>query len=116
MIDLAKSTGAGASTGLAQFGLPDRAPGAFDALLATLIERMGARWAVKDAATGRYLGVSADMAEFLGRAPQDVIGRSDTELLDAPLATALRAAEQTALAQGQPLTSEHRFEWKGTRH
>ncbi|HEV8312680.1 MAG TPA: diguanylate cyclase [Burkholderiaceae bacterium] len=116
MIDLAKSTGAGASTGLAQLGLPDRAPGALDALLATLIERMGARWAVKDAATGRYLGVSADMAEFFGRAPQDVIGRSDTELLDAPLATAFRAAEQTALAQGQPLTSEHRFEWKGARH
>ena len=116
MIDLAKSIGAASSAGLMQFGLPGGPSGPMDALAAALIERLGARWAVKDATSGRYAGVSAEMASLLGRAPQDVIGRTDTELLDAPLATALRAAEQTALAQGQPLTSEHRFEWKGIRH
>jgi diguanylate cyclase (GGDEF)-like protein len=116
MIDLAKSTGADSSAGLAQFGLPDRPAGALDVLLSALVDRLGARWAVKDAGTGRYLGVSAEMAGFLGRASQDVVGRTDSELLDAPLATALRAAEQTTLAQGDPLTSEHRFEWRGARH
>ena len=55
------------------------------------------------------------MAAFLHRPPADVLGRSDAELFDAPLATALRAAEQTALAQGAPLASEHRFEWAGAR-
>jgi diguanylate cyclase (GGDEF)-like protein len=116
MNDLAKSSGAGGPAGLTQLGLPDRPPGALDALLGGLIERLGAAWAVKDAASGRYVGVSAGMASFLGRTPQDVVGRTDNELLDASLATALRAAEQTALAQPQPLTSEHRFEWKGARH
>ena len=72
--------------------------------------------AIKDAATGRYEYVNAAMARFLGRAAADILGHSDAELVDPALATAWRAAEQTALAQAQPLSSEHRFEWAGARH
>jgi diguanylate cyclase (GGDEF)-like protein len=72
--------------------------------------------AIKDAATGRYEHVNAAMAKFLGRAPQDIVGRVDAELVDPSLATAWRAADHTALAQLQALSSEHRFEWSGLRH
>ena len=44
------------------------------------------------------------------------VGHTDAELFDPSLATVWRAAEQTALAQPQPLSSEHRFEWAGERH
>jgi diguanylate cyclase (GGDEF)-like protein len=78
--------------------------------------RQGALLSIKDAATGRYEHVNEAMARFLGRAAADILGRSDAELVDPALATAWRAAEQTALAQAQPLGSEHRFEWAGARH
>jgi diguanylate cyclase (GGDEF)-like protein len=84
--------------------------------LPALVDRQGALLAVKDVASGRYLHVNAAMATLIGRAPNEVIGRTDIELLDAPIVTALRAAEQTALAQPQPLTSEHRFDMRGERH
>ncbi len=102
---------------------PDRAgavdPG-FDPVLADVLDawlsRQGALLSVKDAASGRYEHVNEAMARFLGRAAPDILGHSDAELVDPALATMWRAAEQTALAQGQPLGSEHRFEWAGARH
>lgn len=84
----------------------------FDAAMA----RQGAMLSIKDAATGRYEYVNATMARFLGRAAADIRGHSDAELVDPALATAWRASEQTALAQAQPLSIEHRFEWAGARH
>lgn len=84
----------------------------FDAAMA----RQGAMLSIKDAATGRYEYVNAAMARFLGRAAADIRGHSDAELVDPALATAWRASEQTALAQAQPLSIEHRFEWAGARH
>jgi diguanylate cyclase (GGDEF)-like protein len=78
--------------------------------------RQGALLSVKDAATGRYEHVNEAMARFLGRPASEILGRSDAELVDPALATAWRAAEQTALAQVPPLGSEHRFEWAGGRH
>jgi diguanylate cyclase (GGDEF)-like protein len=78
--------------------------------------RQGALLSIKDAATGRYEHVNEAMARFLGRTAADILGRSDAELVDPALATAWRAAEQTALAQAQPLGTEHRFEWAGARH
>lgn len=71
--------------------------------------------AVKDAASGRYLFVNAAMAALVGREPGDVVGRTDAEIFDGQIAAALRAAEQTAIAQGVPLVSDHRFEWLGQR-
>jgi diguanylate cyclase (GGDEF)-like protein len=80
------------------------------------LQRHGAMLAIKDAGTGRYEHVNAAMARFIGRAAADICGHMDSELVDPALATAWRAAEQTALAQAQPLCSEHRFEWAGSRH
>jgi len=84
-------------------------------LLPVLLARRGDLLAVKDARSGRYEHVNEAMAGFLRRPARDVRGLTDTELFDAPLATALRAADQTALAQGAVLASEHRFEWADAR-
>jgi diguanylate cyclase (GGDEF)-like protein len=94
---------------------PGFAPVLADVLDAWL-SRHGAMLSVKDAASGRYEHVNEAMARFLGRSASDILGRSDAELVDPALATTWRAAEQTALAQSQPLGSEHRFEWAGARH
>jgi diguanylate cyclase (GGDEF)-like protein len=89
-------------------------------LLAGVLEawltRHGAMLSIKDASTGRYEYVNEAMARFLGRAARDICGHADSELVDPVLATAWRAAEQTALAQAQPSSTEHRFEWAGARH
>ena len=87
----------------------------FARLLPALLERHGEWLAVKDARTGRYVHVNAAMAAFLRRDAAQVIGHTDAELFDTTLGTMLRAAEQTALAQTEPLLSEHHFEWAGTR-
>jgi diguanylate cyclase (GGDEF)-like protein len=93
---------------------------AFDPVLSDVLDawlaRQGAMLSVKDAATGRYEHVNDAMARFLGRSLSDIRGHTDAELVDPALATAWRAAEHTALAQDQPLSSEHRFEWAGARH
>jgi len=87
-------------------------PGVLSAWLA----RQGAMLSIKDADNGRYEHVNDAMARFLGRPVSDICGHTDAELVDPALATAWRAAEHTALAQDQPLSSEHRFEWAGARH
>jgi len=84
-------------------------------LMPEMLSRRGDLLAVQDAADGRYVCVNPAMAAFLRRPPTEVPGCSGAELFDAPLATALRAAEQTALTHGAPLASEHRFEWGGVR-
>ncbi len=86
------------------------------ALLPAALARHGELLAVKDARSGRYVHVNDAMARWLRRPPAEVLGRSDAELFDAATATALRAAEQTALAQREPLVSEHQFEHAGSRH
>lgn len=85
------------------------------ALLPVALARQGDLLAVKDVRSGRYVHVNPAMAAWLGRPAQDVVGCSDNDLFDASVATALRAAEQTALAQGEPLVSDHRFEHAGSR-
>lgn len=85
-------------------------------VLPWVVERQGAMLSVKDTGTGRYQHVNPAMTAWLGVSADEVLGHTDAELFDAPLATAFRAAEQTALAQPGGLTSEHRFEWRGSRH
>ena len=80
------------------------------------LARQGAMLSIKDAATGHYAYVNDAMARFLGQPAAQLLGHADAELVDPALATAWRAAEQTALAQPQGLSSEHRFEWAGARH
>jgi diguanylate cyclase (GGDEF)-like protein len=64
---------------------------------------------VKDMASGRLAYANDAMAALLGRPAAELEGRTDQELFEGPLATALRAADQTAAAQAEPLLSEHRF-------
>ncbi len=100
------AAGADAPSMLAALGL----------LLQALAPRQGLMIGIKDGVDGRYLLASPALAAFFGRAATEVVGRTDGELVDATLAMSLRAADQTALAQGGVLSSEHRFEWRGRRH
>lgn len=85
------------------------------ALLPAVLAQQGAALAVKELPSGRWAYADAAMVSMLQRQPAALIGRTDNEIFDGAVATALRAAEQTALAHGQPLLSEHRFEWAGAR-
>ena len=101
----------------ASAGRPDTAMlGAAGKLLVAYAALPGVMYGLKDASDGRYLVVSESMAQFYGRPLDDVIGRNDTELLDPTLGAAMRAADQTALAHGRQLTSEHRFDWRDNKH
>ena len=84
-------------------------------LLHALLRRQGALLSIKEADSGRYAFVNSAMAQLLGHPLENILGRTDAELVEPALATAWRAGEQTALAQRQVLASEHRFEWAGTR-
>ncbi len=100
--------------------VPPLAAGELDRLLAgllpSLLLRRGEMLAVKEVGTGRYVHANEAMAAFLRCPLAQLPGRSDAEVFDPPLLTALRAAEHTALAHGEPLTSEHRFEFAGVKH
>jgi diguanylate cyclase (GGDEF)-like protein len=85
-------------------------------VLPVVLSRQGALLSVKDAASGRFLHVNPEMAAFLRHSPEALSGLTDADVLDPVVATALRAAEHTALAQSEPLVSDHRFEWSGLRH
>jgi len=85
------------------------------ALLPVVLRRHDELLAVKQADSGRHVHVNAAMAEFLGREPAAVLGRTDAELMDPALAMVLRAADASALAHAGPLVSDHRFEWAGQR-
>lgn len=85
------------------------------ALLPAVLQRHGELLAVKELPGGQYVHVNDAMAGLLRRAPADVLGHGDSALFDVSVATVLRAAEQTAIAYGEPLSSEHRFEIAGHR-
>ncbi|MDE2369468.1 MAG: diguanylate cyclase [Burkholderiales bacterium] len=85
-------------------------------LLPVLLQREGQLLAIKDLASNTLVHVNEAMLGFLQRAPHEVLGHGDADVFDSPaLMTALRAADHTAVAHGQALTSEHRFEWKGVK-
>ncbi len=84
-------------------------------LLPAVLDRTGELLAVKDLETGLYVHVNKAMAAFLRRPIADVLGRGDAELFDSAMTVAMRATEQTALAHGTALVSEHRFERDGVR-
>lgn len=85
-----------------------------NALLA-LLDARGVLVAVKDTA-GRYLYANSRYAGFVGRAPDDLLGHTDLELMPPADAAALRAADQRALTAGAPSDDEHRFERADGKH
>jgi diguanylate cyclase (GGDEF)-like protein len=80
------------------------------ALLSAVLERQAALLAIKAADGGRYVHVNEALAERLGRAPGDLIGRTDGDLFEPELAAALRSADQAALAAGGVTQGEQRIE------
>jgi diguanylate cyclase (GGDEF)-like protein len=84
-------------------------------LVPMLLQRDGDALAVKDAATGHYLHADAALLSWLGCEARDVIGRSDAALFDSVAVASMRTADQTALAQVEPLITEHKLELLGTR-
>ena len=88
---------------------------ALSELLPAMLKQRGDLLAVKDGGSGRYVHVDTAMAALLGKPAAEVVGHTDAELLDAAIAGALRAADQTALAQTEPLRSDHRHDWPSGR-
>jgi diguanylate cyclase (GGDEF)-like protein len=86
------------------------------ALLSGFGQVNGAPMSVKELDTGQYRYVNAAMAALFGCSVDDVVGRTDAQLLSSHRAAALRAADHTAEAQHpQPSQTDHRFEWRGQR-
>ena len=88
---------------------------ALAALLLRALDGLELLVSVKDIASGRYLHVNERMAGLFDLTPQAMVGLVDAELLDAAQATALRAAEHSAVAQVEPLPGEQRIERDGRR-
>ena len=84
------------------------------ALLA-LAGQHGVGLGIKLAEDGRYLMGNAALAALLGCQAGQIAGSTDADWLDPTLAALLRSADHTALAQGQHLCSDHRFEHHGER-
>jgi diguanylate cyclase (GGDEF)-like protein len=81
----------------------------------SLVARRGDALAVQDPATGRFVHASPELLAWLALPSDEVIGRTSSELFEAPAAAAWRIAEQAALNHSDGITSEHRFDWRGGR-
>ena len=91
----------------AAHGLSD---GALGAVLLSMVERLEAPLGIKDIASGRYVHVNLRMAALYGRSPQELLGHTDADLLGPELSGPLRNADQSAIVQSLPTTTETRFE------
>ena len=81
--------------------------------LGAALEALGLPVYTKDAG-GRYSYANRAAELLFGRPGADgVVGRNDAELLTPPAAAALRAADQSALAQATPVLAEHSLELAG---
>jgi diguanylate cyclase (GGDEF)-like protein len=85
-------------------------------LLATTLSQRGDLFALKDAGTGTYLHVNEAMARWVGKSADEIVGKTDAQLLDVELARLLRTADVAAIANGAPLNAEHKFEHAGKRY
>ena len=65
---------------------------------------------IKEIATGRYAYVSPRMAEIVGCAVEDLVGRTDADVFGADVAASLRAADATTATLALPHSSDHRIE------
>ena len=95
--------------------MPSPLRAALGGLVPALLRRDGDGLTLQDAASGAYLHADTIVLKWLGLEAAQLIGHGNVVVFEPALATALRAAEQTALAQSAPLVSEHKFELLGTR-
>ena len=78
-------------------------------------DQQGLAISVKTADDGRYVQANEPLLRRFDRPLDQVLGHTDADLVDQGTAALLRSADHTALAQGQQLASDHRFEWRGVR-
>jgi diguanylate cyclase (GGDEF)-like protein len=88
---------------------------ALGSFVPALLQRDGDALSVKDASSGQYLHADTALLDWLACEASEVVGRSDATLFDPATVALMRAAEQAALAQVEPLISEHKLELRGTR-
>jgi len=93
----------------------DVEPAGLAAVLLEMLDRVDVLLAIKEVATGRYLHVNTAMAELFGQSLAGMLSTTDADLMEPAQATAMRAAEQTALAHAAPALSEHRIEREGRK-
>ena len=89
-----------------------------DALARTLVawaQKQGLVLAVKQADSGCHLLGNEALAALLGCQEVEIAGSRDGDWLDPATAALLRAADNSALVQGQMLSSEHQLELRGER-
>ena len=90
-----------------------------DTALAQLLQahatQQGLALGIKSADDGRYLGANPALAALLATDVRSLVGRTDADCLDPATAAVLRVADQTALAQGSALTSDHKLDLLGER-
>ncbi len=79
------------------------------------LDQLGLAVLVKDLSTGRYDHTNAAATRLLGMEGRDLVGTQDTDLFDATLAVALRAADLQARATSAGVLSEHKLEVAGGR-
>ncbi|MDY0745679.1 GGDEF domain-containing protein [Paucibacter sp. R3-3] len=85
----------------------------FGAVLLKLVEPQNSFVTIKSLATGRYVYASSGLSVWFERS--SVLGSNDNELVRADEAIAMRRIEQSVMAQGQMIISEHRLELSGRR-
>jgi len=85
-----------------------------EARLQAVIENNPNAIFVKDT-DGRYLLFNQPFATALGRAPEEIIGRTDDDLFPPADSQSHRASDAVALSQGEPLRFEHTDVLSGQR-
>ena len=83
--------------------------------LLEVLDRMEALVSIKEVASGAYVYANSRMAALFDREPAGLLSVRDAELMEPAQATAIRAAEQTALAHAACTVGEQRIERNGQR-
>lgn len=83
---------------------------ALNAALLGALDHLGLAVLVKDLATGRYDQANAAAVRMLGLEGRGLVGAQDSDLFEASIALAMRAADQQARATPTGVLAEHRLE------
>ena len=94
-------------------GLLDGA--ALNSAVLNALDHLGVAVLVKDVSTGRYDQANAAATRLLGLEGRVVTGAQDSDLFDATLAVALRAADLQARSTPGGVLAEHKIELAGAR-
>ena len=71
---------------------------------------LAAGFAIKEIASGRYAYMTPGMAALFGRAPEGLLGRTDSDLFGVDVAASLRTADAISATLALPHSSDHRIE------